>query len=228
MALDTAGRKRRIDLVKRGIRVARRLGVSLVTFGSGFIREEHIGNPSANPRELLVDSIYECLREIHSDEGITLLIEPEPGMYIETIAQGLSLVKEVNSPHFRLHVDLCHAYCSEKNYTSALAEAAPFTGYLHISDARGGYNLKIVRDVGDLAFDPNFTSTLVYFADTAAYLLVDRDHPLYFGDEPPAPERQRRVGTLLAQAGVRRPRATFITHVCMREHRLSTTRFSPI
>ncbi|MES1153884.1 MAG: TIM barrel protein, partial [Rhodanobacter sp.] len=37
MTLDVAGRKRRIDLVKRGIRVARRLGVRLVTFGSGFI-----------------------------------------------------------------------------------------------------------------------------------------------------------------------------------------------
>src|SRR5690606_37739793 len=36
MTLDVAGRKRRIDLVKRGIRVARYLDVNLVTFGSGF------------------------------------------------------------------------------------------------------------------------------------------------------------------------------------------------
>ena len=50
MTPDLAGRKRRIDLVKRGIHVARQLGVSLVTFGSGFIRDEHVSNPQIDPR----------------------------------------------------------------------------------------------------------------------------------------------------------------------------------
>jgi sugar phosphate isomerase/epimerase len=204
MAPDLAGRKRRIDLVKRGIHVARQLGVSLVTFGSGFIRDEHVSNPSVNPRELLVDSIHECLREIRDDEDITLLIEPEPGMFIETMEQGLSLIKEVNSPRFQLHVDICHAYCSEKNYIVALGEAAPFARYLHISDAREGYNLKIVKDAEDLVFDLDFASTLVYFPDSADYLLVDRNHPLYFCDDKPGRARQQRIDALLASAGVQK------------------------
>ena len=91
MSIDLAGRKRRINLVKRGIEVARKLGVSLVTFGSGFIREEHVNNPLINPRELLIDSIHDCLGEIRNDEDITLLIEPEPGMFIETLDQGIGL-----------------------------------------------------------------------------------------------------------------------------------------
>ena len=95
VTLDLAGRKRRIDLVKRGIRVARRLGSPLVTFGSGFLRDDHVAHPEVNPRELLVDSIHECLREIRDDEDITLLIEPEPGMHIETMAQGLELLEQV-------------------------------------------------------------------------------------------------------------------------------------
>ncbi len=205
MAPDLAGRKRRIDLVKRGIHVARQLGVSLVTFGSGFIRDEHIGNPSVNPRELLVDSIHQCLREIRDDENITLLIEPEPGMFIETMEQGLSLINEINSPRFQLHVDICHAYCSEKNYIAALGQAAPFARYLHISDAREGYNLKIVKDSANLTFDLNFASTLVYFPDTADYLLLDRKRPLYFCDQKPGRERQKRIDGLLAQAGVEKP-----------------------
>jgi hypothetical protein len=57
MTPDLAGRKRRMDLVGRGVYVARRLGIPLVSFGSGFIRDEHVGNPSVNPRELLVDSV---------------------------------------------------------------------------------------------------------------------------------------------------------------------------
>ena len=204
LALDVAGRKRRIDLVKRGIHVARQLGVALVSFGSGFIREEHVNHPAVDPRTLLVDSIRECLGAVHVDEDITLVIEPEPGMFIETLAQGLSLVREIDSPHFRLHVDLCHAYCSEKDYVGALAAAAPLTRYLHISDARAGYNLKIVRDAGELKIDMDFASSLVYFPDNAEYLLVNREHPLYFGDASPERERQRRIDALLAQAGVQK------------------------
>ncbi len=202
MAPDLAGRKRRIDLVKRGIHVARQLGISLVTFGSGFIRDEHVSNPSVNPRELLVDSIRQCLAELRDDEDITLLIEPEPGMFIETMEQGLALVNEIDSPRFQLHIDICHAYCSEKNYVQALGQAASYTRYLHISDAREGYNLKIVKDAENLSFDLDFASTLVYFPETAAYLLVDRDHPLYFCDESPTREQASRLDALLAQADV--------------------------
>ena len=205
MALDLAGRKRRIDLIKRGIHVARQLGAPLVTFGSGFIREEHVSNPSVNPRGLLLDSIHECLREIRRDDDITLLIEPEPGMFIETLDQGLSLVSEINSPRFRLHVDICHAYCSEKNYLAALAKAAPFTRYLHISDAQDGYNLKLVKHSNHLVFDLDFASVLVYFPSTADYLLVDRSHPLYFCDVKPDRRWQRRIEALLAQARVHKP-----------------------
>jgi sugar phosphate isomerase/epimerase len=197
MSPDLAGRKRRIDLVSRGIDIARKLGVSLVTFGSGFIRDEHIANPAIDPRELLVDSIQRCLRSVHDDEDITLLIEPEPGMFVETVAQGLSLVEEVNSPRFQLHLDLCHMYCSEHDYVTALAQAAPHTCYLHVSDAREGYNLKIVRMAEKLALDLNFASYLIYFPEYGDYLLVDSDHPMYFSDERPGRDQERCIETIL-------------------------------
>ena len=208
MTLDAAGRKRRIDLVKRGIRVARRLGVRLVTFGSGFIRDDHVRQPAVDPGELLTDSIRECLREIRDDEDITLLIEPEPGMYVETLAQGLALIRAVGSPRFALHIDICHAYCSEPDYLGALAQAAPHARYLHISDAREGHNLRIVRDDALPELDLDAASVLVYFPDTADYLLLDRRHPLYFCDDQPDPARRRRIDALLAQAGIDQPAGT--------------------
>lgn len=211
MSPDLAGRKRRIDLVRRGIDLARKLGVSLVTFGSGFIRDEHLSNPSVDPSELLVNSIHRCLGFIHDDEDITLLLEPEPGMYIETVAQALSLVERVNSPRFRLHLDLCHMYCSEHDYISALALAAPKTRYLHVSDARAGYNLKIIKAADDLKLDLDFASYLVYFPASADYLLIDRDHPIYFSDERPDRRQQDRVHAILASNGVIKPLA-YVDH----------------
>ncbi|UGB39565.1 sugar phosphate isomerase/epimerase family protein [Frateuria soli] len=202
MAIERAARKRRIDLVKRGIHVARQLGVPLVTFGSGFVRDEHVAHPRIDPGELLADSIRECLRAIRDDEDITLLIEPEPGMHVETLAQGLALMRQVGSPKFKLHVDLCHAYCSESNYVAALAQVAPYARYLHISDARAGYNLRIVQDAEELAIDLDDASVLVHFPDTADYLLVDRRHPIHFREEAPSRARQAHIDALLARAGV--------------------------
>jgi sugar phosphate isomerase/epimerase len=204
MSPDLAGRKRRINLIKRGIDVARKLGVSLVTFGSGFIRDEHIQNPSVDPRELLVDSIHQCLKAVRNDEDITLLIEPEPGMFTETAAQGLSLINEVNSPRFQLHLDLCHMYCSEHDYVSALAQAAPHTRYLHVSDAREGYNLKFVRMTEELALDLGFASYLIYFPESADYLLVDRNHTFYFYDEKPCRDQERRTEAILNSVNILR------------------------
>ena len=205
MCIDTAGRKRRINLVKRGIDVARKLGVNLVTFGSGFIRDEHVSNPSVDPKELLVDSIHRCLKAVRDDEDITLLIEPEPGMFIETLEQGLNLVDEVNSPKFKLHLDLCHNYCGENDYIGALARAAPHARYLHVSDAREGYNLKIVKMSETLKFDMDFASYLVYFPESADFLLLDRNNPIYFYDDTPSVQQKRTADDLTDKADITIP-----------------------
>ncbi len=202
MTPDLAGRKRRINLVKRGIHVARKLGVSLVSFGSGFIRDEHVSNPSVNPGELLVGSVHQCLKELHDDEDITLLIEPEPGMYIETLEQGISLVNEVNSSRFQLHLDLNHNYCSEQNYLEALGKAAPHAKFLHVSDSQEGYNLKLVKMADDLKMDLNFAKYLIYFPEFADYLLVDPNHPIYFHDEMPDAKQKKRIESILGSVNI--------------------------
>jgi sugar phosphate isomerase/epimerase len=204
MSPDLAGRKRRINLVKRGIDVARKLNVSLVTFGSGFIRDEHLMNPSINPRELLVDSIQRCLQGIHDDEDITLLIEPEPGMFIETVDQAMSLVDEVNSPKFRLHLDMCHMYCSEPDYISGLRKAAPYTRYFHVSDAQEGYNLKIVKMSENLKLDLKFANYLIYFPESADFLLVDGENPIYFYDDPVTPQQEKQIEQILGRANIQK------------------------
>ncbi|HEY5982373.1 MAG TPA: sugar phosphate isomerase/epimerase family protein [Anaerolineales bacterium] len=202
LCLDLAGRKRRIGVVKRGIQVARALKVPLVTFGSGFIRDEHVAHPSIDPGGLLVDSIRRCLEELRADDDLTLLIEPEPGMYIETLDQAIDLVNEVNSPRFQLHLDLCHIYCSESNMTAALTKAAPYARYLHVSDAEAGCNLKIITAAPNLTFDMDFADFLVYFPNTADFLLLNRDHPLYFFDEQPGAQERSVADGMKRNAGI--------------------------
>ncbi len=202
MCIDTAGRKRRINLVKRGIEVARKLDVPLVTFGSGFIRDEHVANSSVDPKDLLIDSIQRCLKEVWDDEDITLLIEPEPGMFIETLDQGINLVNEVNSPKFKLHLDLCHNYCSETDYIGRLALAARHARYLHVSDAQEGYNLKIVKMSEDLKFNIDFAAYLVYFPENADFLLLDPHNSIYFYDDAPTQEQKKIADKIAGLANI--------------------------
>ncbi len=182
-----------------------------------------MANPSVDPNELLVDSIHQCLKEVHSDEDITLLIEPEPGMFIETLDQGIRLVNEVNSPKFKLHLDLCHNYCSEKDYIEALALAAPHARYLHVSDAREGYNLKIVKMSENLKFDLDFASYLVYFPENADFLLLDPCHPIYFFDESPNSQQRRAAENLAGSADITVP----IVYVDYNSLYAGTTPFEP-
>ena len=202
MCPDLAGRKRRIGLVSRGIEVARELDIPLVTFGSGFVRAEHLIDPRIDPHALLVDSVRRCLDELRPDDDITLLIEPEPGMHIETMDQAIALVNEIDSPHFGLHLDLCHVYCSEKDYVAAVARAAPYTRYLHVSDAQAGCNLKIIAAPEAASLDLDFADYLVYFPETASFLLLDRAHPMFFGDEPPGAAESDHMARLAGEAGI--------------------------
>jgi sugar phosphate isomerase/epimerase len=192
MCVDLAGRKQRIKLIKEGIKLARALNVSIVSFGSGFIRDEHVDNPHLDPEALLIDSIQECV-EFIGDDDITLTIEPEPGMFIETIAQGVALVEKVNLDKFRLHIDICHAYCSDDDYVNAIARAAPLTKYLHVSDTTEGYNLKILQMADDLALDFDFASYLIYFPETADFLLLDQTRAAYFYDQTPERELEQKI-----------------------------------
>jgi len=202
ISIDLAGRKRRIDLVKRGIGVARQLGIPLVTFGSGFVRAEHIANPGVDPGGLLSDSIHRCLQEIGANEDITLLIEPEPGMYIETVDQALALISAIDSPRFQLHLDLCHVACSEDDVVNALRRAAPFVRYLHVSDTQMGCNLKLVPAMDRSDYRLDFADYLVYFPENSEFLLLDASHPLYFFDDPPNEARKTRLATMAREAGI--------------------------
>lgn len=204
LSIELAGRKRRIDLIKRGIKIARILDVPIVSFGSGFIRDEHLKNSNVSPFELLVDSIKDCLYEIGDQEDITLTIEPEPGMFIETMAQGLDLIQAVDSPKFRMHVDILHAYCSEKNYINALAKAAPYTKYLHISDSQLGFNLKLISYSPEFKYDFDFARYLIHFPDTNDHFFIDPERPIYFYQDFMTDLKEERVKEILLEAGIDR------------------------
>ncbi|ENK1243349.1 sugar phosphate isomerase/epimerase family protein [Clostridium botulinum] len=185
LSLDYSRRKQRIDLIKKGIEIAKQIDIPIVSFQSGYLREEHIKNPLTNPRELLVSGIKECLESI---EDVILVIEPEPGMYIETLEDAVNLIKEVDSDNFRLHVDICHAYCTEKDYINSILKYISYTEYMHLADIKEGYNLKFValnlEDFNNFKFDFNFASYLIYVNDYKGFIFIsENNYYCFYHDE---------------------------------------------
>ncbi|MBI4705802.1 MAG: TIM barrel protein [Deltaproteobacteria bacterium] len=52
----------------------------------------------------------EALRRAE-DDGVHLLVEPEPGLLIENVAQFEELAARMDSPMFGLNFDVGHFYC---------------------------------------------------------------------------------------------------------------------
>jgi hypothetical protein len=83
-----------------------------------------------------------------------------------------------------------------------LAKAAPHARYLHISDAREGYNLKIIKMAETMIIDLDYAAYLIYFPENADFLLLDRNNPIYFYDQLPAKEEKKRVEDIVNKVGI--------------------------
>lgn len=200
LCLDLAGRKQRIQLIKEAIRIAKILEVPIVNFGSGFLRDEHIADRSINPEEILIDSIHRCLE--YCPQDVTLTIEPEPGMYIETLQQATTLIQKIQSNQFQLHLDFCHAFCSEPNYLDAIKAASSYVKYLHVADTNEGYNLKIVPFHQEMCFNGSMLNSLIYFPETANFLFLDPLHVIYFFDEPLTRKQKNELEAFLSKMNI--------------------------
>ncbi|MFN5561955.1 MAG: sugar phosphate isomerase/epimerase family protein [Opitutaceae bacterium] len=67
-------------------------------------------------------------------KGVTLCIEPLNRFetdFLNTCEQGLRLVKAVNSPAVKLHLDTFHMNIEEKNQAAAIRKAVKLLGHFH-------------------------------------------------------------------------------------------------
>ncbi|MDD4787094.1 MAG: sugar phosphate isomerase/epimerase, partial [Pirellulales bacterium] len=66
--------------------------------------------------------------------GVDLLIEPEPGLLVETFEQYLEFSGRVNSPALGLNFDIGHAFCMRQEPQDWIPQMAPHTRHYHIED----------------------------------------------------------------------------------------------
>jgi len=124
-------RQVRIDHTRRALRLCAELGAPHIT--------TEPGGPltPGQPRQEAIDLFVEVLKplaEYAHELGILLLIEPEPGLLLETSDQYLEVAERLNAPSIGLNFDVGHAYCVREDLPRAIAKLAGHIRHYHVED----------------------------------------------------------------------------------------------
>lgn len=116
------------------------LGAGPLVFGSPKNRIK--GELSEAEAMNLAAEFFASLAPVAAQENVILCIEPNPPQYgcdfIQTSAHGLELVKRINHPHVRLHLDAAIMTMTGEDVEPALESAADYLAHFHASEPQLG------------------------------------------------------------------------------------------
>jgi sugar phosphate isomerase/epimerase len=121
----------RREHTQRALALAKELGApSIQTEPGGPLEAGQSWQAAAG---LFYDEIMPCVETAERLE-VLLLIEPEPGLLIETFEQYLEFVDRIGSPWVGLNFDVGHAFCVGQDPQDWIARMAPHTKHYHVED----------------------------------------------------------------------------------------------
>ena len=128
---DRHYRNIRIQHTRRALTLARELGAACITTEPGGPVEK--GGSWSKALELFVEGLKPTAEHAEK-EGVLLLVEPEPGLLIETADQFLELMEHVDSPAIGMNFDIGHSYCVSDDPAVAIPKLAPYIRHVHLED----------------------------------------------------------------------------------------------
>ena len=128
---DRHYRQVRIDHTMRALTLARELGAPCITTEPGGPVEP--GTSWSAALKLFVEMLKPVIAHAEK-EGVLLLIEPEPGLLIETADQFLELMQRLDSPAVGLNFDVGHAFCVGDDPATTIPRVARYVRHFHLED----------------------------------------------------------------------------------------------
>ena len=142
---SAAGRARRVAFLQRAVDVAAILGSETVSFWAG------VPKPGVDRTEAF-DWLDRGLAEVceHADRvGVSVSLEPEPGMLVETVAEYARLAER--HPTLRLALDTGHCIVTEDiDPAHAVRAYASRIGTVAVEDMRRGDHTHLPFGQGDM------------------------------------------------------------------------------
>jgi L-ribulose-5-phosphate 3-epimerase len=147
VSASSLDRQRRIAFIEHSMHVAKALNADCVSLWSG------AADDSAS-REVCLERLIEGLRHLSlsaEQNQVMLAFEPEPGMFIDTMASYEELIGHVASPRFALTLDVGHLHClGETPIESHIAKNAQILLNVHIEDMKRGVHEHLMFGEGEM------------------------------------------------------------------------------
>ncbi len=144
-------RASRIDFLRRSIDIAAQLGSDCVSFWSGRLRDD-VSDEEALER--LASGLREVV-DYAGEKDVLLGFEPEPGMFVDTMARFGRLLQWIDSSHFKLTLDVGHLYCQgEVPIADYIRRWADRIVNVHIEDMCAGVHEHLMFGDGEMSFPP--------------------------------------------------------------------------
>lgn len=127
---EPSERARRIDYTLACIDLAHRLGAPHISTEPG-------GPLDGISREQGLYWFHEGLKAVEHrarEQGIRVLIEPEPGLLIEKSSEFLELYRDLDPGVFGLNFDIGHFFCVGEDPLSLVGELKDCAGHFHLED----------------------------------------------------------------------------------------------
>jgi sugar phosphate isomerase/epimerase len=150
---DPARRALRIDFLCRAIDVAKALEADAVSLWSGAAPASRDADPGL---DCLVEALEPVIR--HAEEkDMVLAFEPEPGMFIDTLACFSRLDERVRHPLFQLTIDLGHLHCMREGHIPTILRSwHARIANIHVEDMVPGVHEHLMFGAGTMDFPPIF------------------------------------------------------------------------
>jgi L-ribulose-5-phosphate 3-epimerase len=147
----SAGRPRRIEFLRHAVDLAAALASDCVSLWSGILHD-------AVPREKAFARLVEGLKFVldYADrKNVVLGFEPEPGMFIDTMASFAELVDAIDSPSLKLTLDIGHLHClREVPIADVIRRWGDSLVNIHIEDMKSGVHEHLMFGEGEIDFPP--------------------------------------------------------------------------
>ena len=127
---DASIRRLRITHTAACIAMAAALGAKTISLQPG---GPLLGQSAQGALDWYAQGLHELLPIAHN-HGITLTIEPEPGLLIQTSGQCMEFLTRMNDPNLRMNADLGHFYCVGEDPCTVLENCAEFIAHIHVED----------------------------------------------------------------------------------------------
>jgi sugar phosphate isomerase/epimerase len=168
-------RRVRIDHTRRALELCAELGAPHITTEPGGPLAP--GQSRREAIDLFID-VLKPLAELAHRLGVLLLIEPEPGLLLETTDQYLEVAERLNAPSIGLNFDVGHAFCVGEDLPRSIAKLATHIRHFHVEDiaaSRVHHHLvpgtgaidfaAVIRAIRGIGYDGWLTVELYPFVD---------------------------------------------------------------